>query len=895
MEQRSPPAANRLLHDYRHILYSGVAVAIVVVIAVAMLALLHFRQEAQSQVSVTTQNLAKSVEQTIEGVIDTIDVVLLASSDEISRQIASGHPDKQAITRFLAHQQQQLPHLDLLRATTETGATIYGLGVPSPPASNGDRDYFQLLRDNPHAGLVIAKPIVGKISKSWIWLMARRIDKADGSFAGVVYGSLFIDEIEKMLAKIDMQAGSVIALRDASLALIARKSFQATSPLAIGDTRLSNPFKEALSINADEGSYISDNSNADGVSRSYSYRRNPKYGFTVLVGIPADAGKEEWHRQIAVVSGLALALIVSSLIFALLIGRSWRRQEQYVASLEANENALREAQVIANLGHYYFDLRTDRWTSSDILDDIFGIDAGYLRDSQHWLELVDADFRNEMQAYLQRVIDERLAFDHEYRIVRPRDGQTRWVYGKGSLRLDPLGTPIALQGTIQDITVSKLAEEQIRNLAYFDALTALPNRRLLMDRLGQALIASNRTQEFGALMILDLDNFKALNDTQGHDTGDRLLVEAAQRIEACLRQEDTVSRLGGDEFVVMVEGLGQDETFAATQAEMIAEKIRAALSLPYSVKSNGESYQSTSSIGLTLFRGQGLAIDVLLKQADVALYQAKGAGRNTLRFFNLRMQEAIESRSALEAALRNGLQLQEFQLYYQPQVDQVGRLTGAEALLRWFPGGGEGVSPVRFIPLAEETGLIIPIGLWVLETACAQLRLWAESPVSSEFQIAVNVSARQFRQVEFVDQVRSCLERSGARPCLLKLELTEGVVLENVEEVISRMLQIKALGVSFSLDDFGTGFSSLSYLKRLPLNQVKIDQSFVRDIAIDPNDAAIVRAIIAMSKSLGIDVIAEGVESEAQLHFLHESGCTNYQGYLFGKPMPIGDWKQILS
>jgi diguanylate cyclase (GGDEF)-like protein/PAS domain S-box-containing protein len=449
---------------------------------------------------------------------------------------------------------------------------------------------------------------------------------------------------------------------------------------------------------------------------------------------------------------------------------------------------------------------------------------------------------------------------------------------------------LCLMGMGIDMTARKEAEERIWNLAYFDPLTNLPNRRLIMDRLGHALITSNRTAEYGALMILDLDNFKTLNDTKGHDAGDRLLIEVAQRIIAGVRSEDTVSRLGGDEYMVMLERLGTDETSAANQVEMVAEKIRIVLNQPYVLFRNGHAYHSTPSIGVTLFRGNELSIDALLKQADMALYQAKGAGRNAVRFFNPAMQATIESRSRMEAALRNGLQNNEFQLYYQPQVDQKGNSTGAEALLRWLSPDQEQIPPSQFIPLAEDTGLIIPLGLWVMQTACAQLRAWSENPGTRHLQISINVSARQFRQENFVAQVFDALKRSGANPALLRLELTESIVLENIDDVIMRMQQIKALGVTFSLDDFGTGFSSLSYLKRLPLDEVKIDQSFVRDITSDSNDAAIVRAIIAMSHSLGIEVIAEGVETETQLHFLKENGCMNFQGYLFGKPMAIGKW-----
>jgi diguanylate cyclase (GGDEF)-like protein len=395
-------------------------------------------------------------------------------------------------------------------------------------------------------------------------------------------------------------------------------------------------------------------------------------------------------------------------------------------------------------------------------------------------------------------------------------------------------------------------------------------------------------------MILDLDNFKNLNDTQGHDVGDHLLKEVAQRLLDIARQEDTVSRLGGDEYVIMVEHLGTDQIAAVNKAKIIAEKIHYELNKPYNLSPNRPPHHSTPSLGLTLFRGQETSVEVLLKQADVALYQAKGSGRNAFRFFNPEMQEAIDTRSELETAMRNGLQQQEFKLFYQPQIDHNAQLIGAEALLRWFPENLAPISPAEFIPLAEDTGLIIPLGLWVMQTACAQLNAWEGNPRTCNLQIAINVSARQFHQPNFFEQLRDCLQYSGANPAMLKLELTESVVLENVEDVISRMLQIKELGVAFSLDDFGTGFSSLSYLKRLPLDQIKIDQSFVRDVTIDSNDAAIVRAIIAMSHSLGMQVIAEGVETKEQHEFLKQNGCLRYQGYFFGKPMPIDEWVHIL-
>ncbi|MDY7548204.1 EAL domain-containing protein [Glaciimonas sp. CA11.2] len=445
----------------------------------------------------------------------------------------------------------------------------------------------------------------------------------------------------------------------------------------------------------------------------------------------------------------------------------------------------------------------------------------------------------------------------------------------------------------QEITERKDAEEKIWNLAYFDVLTKLPNRRLAMDRLDQALITSNGSMKYGVLLMLDLDDFKSVNDTRGHDVGDQLLVEVGRRIVSSLRLEDTVSRFGGDEYMVIIEGLETDKTLAVSLVETIADKIKIALNQPYTLNHVEYTRNLTTSIGAVLFRDNADTIDVLLKHADTALYEAKVAGRNTITFFNPAMQAALESRLKMENALSNGLQNGEFQLFYQPQVDQQGCLIGAEALLRWFTPEKKIVSPVHFIQLAEDTGLILPLGLWVMQTACTQLKTWSENPSTSNLHISINVSARQFHQPNFVEQVFDTLKCSGANPTLLRLELTESIVLEKINDVINRMRQIRALGVTFSLDDFGTGFSSLSYLKRLPLNEVKIDQSFVRDITSDPSDAAIVCAIIAMNKSLGIQVIAEGVETEEQLYFLLENGCTNFQGYLFGKPVAIDEWSDL--
>ena len=460
--------------------------------------------------------------------------------------------------------------------------------------------------------------------------------------------------------------------------------------------------------------------------------------------------------------------------------------------------------------------------------------------------------------------------------------------------LDADGQVTHYVGVFSDITLRKEADEKIYRLAFYDPLTGLPNRRLLMDRLQQAMASGARSQREGALLFLDLDDFKTLNDTRGHDIGDLLLIEVAERLRDCVRGGDTVARLGGDEFVVMLEDLSEDTQQAAAAARDVGEKVLAAINQPFDLQ--GVEYHGSSSIGISLFRGGGIGMDDLLKHADTAMYQAKASGRNTLRFFDPAMQAQLEMRAALADDLRQALPRRQFKLYYQIQVNEQG-VVGAEALLRWQHPERGLVLPMEFIPLAEETGLIVPIGAWVLQMACVQLKAWQTDPLTRHLQLAVNVSARQFRQPDFVEQVLDVLKKADVDPLRLGLEfeLTESLVLHDIDDSIGKMQALRNVGIRFSLDDFGTGQSSLSYLKRLPLDQIKIDRSFLCDVATDPNDAAIVRTIIGMADNLGLNVIAEGVETEQQRDFLERNGCHAYQGHLFGKPVPIEAFRGMVS
>jgi diguanylate cyclase (GGDEF)-like protein len=507
-------------------LYVGFSVVTLIAIGVAVWVLIHLRHEAENRAVTNLHNLAVSLEQTIEGKIDTLDMALLASTDEISHQTASIKPDQQSVTRFLIQQQKRVPHLDLLRATNEKGETIFGEGVPTPPASIADRDYFARLRDNPKAGLVISKPIIGKISQKWIWLFARRINKPDGSFGGVVYGSIFIDELSKMLAQFKIGQDGVIALRDAEMATVARNIFDAQDAKSIGDKRLSAPAQEAMKINTHEGTFLADTSAIDGFSRWYAYHHNARYGFTIFVGVPVSAVLDEWKFQAAFVVTILATFMLAAFAYLRQVRQAWIGHEQDTA---------------------------------------------------------------------------KLARLHEELIQQ---------------------------------------ELQVRQLAFYDPLTNLPNRRLLSDRLSQTMAASKRGGCYGALLFLDLDNFKPLNDMHGHRVGDLLLMEVADRIRSCVREIDTVARMGGDEFVVVISDINVDAVQSTKQAHMVAEKILSSLAEPYllRIKHQGKAEQfiehhCSVSIGIALFLNHEISEKDLIACADKAMYQAKLAGRNTIRFW----------------------------------------------------------------------------------------------------------------------------------------------------------------------------------------------------------------------------------------------------------------------
>ena len=529
-----------------------------------------------------------------------------------------------------------------------------------------------------------------------------------------------------------------------------------------------------------------------------------------------------------------------------------------------------------------------------------GTNSGWTETTRHELQfaqLAPGDYRLRVEAQDEDGVWSEHAAEFAFKVPTPWYGTWWFFTGLALLPVLVLGGFVRsrwsrLEKEKKEFNLLKEAHDEIKNLAFYDHLTALPNRRMLLDRLNQALVACAQNRRLRALLFIDLNNFKVLNDTLGHQTGDLLLQEAARRLTSSIREADTVARWGGDEFVVILGELSEDAEKSANLAETVAEKMLAILSEPYLLA--GRECRSGGSIGIAIFGKRNETADEVLQQADIAMYQAKNSGRNTARFFAPALQAAVNARAAMEADLHLAIQSDQFLLYYQPQVEN-GRVIGAEALLRWNHPQRGIILPGDFIPLAEETGLILPLGDLVLEAACKQSKVWRETHQSTPCSIAVNISARQFHQPNFVQSVLATLHRTGANARDIELELTESMLVANVEDIIAKMTELRSYGLRFSMDDFGTGYSSLSYLKRLPLDQLKIDRAFVQDILLDAKSGAIMQTIISLAVAMDVRVIAEGVETEEQRLLLARLGCHAFQGYLFSRPLPVNEFESLLS
>ena len=901
------PAPRRPTGTRRIIRWFGLAL-IVVIVAGAALAITALRnkeiEDWRRNLKSISGMLADNTSQTMFSAFLVLDAITerVQQAGVIDQAQFRAELASPAVHKMLQEKVRGLPQLEVATLVAANGDNInFSRSHPPPPINLAERDYFKAHQANTKLGDFISTAVRNKANGKWTFFISRRLNNAQGQFMGLVLVGLSVEALTQAYDRQvnNLGEGTSITLYRGDLTALARAP---RLDEVIGRVNATGSTHNNIAQQKADDAVVLVNtprrSTGQNVLRLSAVHKLDRYPLIVALVVPDSIFLAAWQRNAVLIAGLGLLGIAFVLAGIAMIARSTRQRELSEHELRESETMFQTMVDGAAAWEYWLwvDGSQHYMTPSALQFTGYSV-AEFERDPGLRSTIVHPDDRPLWDAYLAQ-----LSADCDHLSGKPLDlrivlksGALRWVDHSCRPVFGPAGEPLGRRATVRDITDRKAAEQEIRQLAYFDVLTGLPNRRLFLDRLGQALSATQRDRDFGAVMMLDLDHFKRLNDTRGHDVGDRLLVEVGRRLAATVRERDTVSRLGGDEFAVLIAGLGSVEPHAARNAERVAEKIHTALNLPYALDGGEADHRSSPSIGMTLFSGHAPGLDVLMKQADVALYQAKDAGRNAIRFFNPTMQATIDQRIALEGALRVALAQRQFQLFYQPQVNAAGERTGAEALIRWIDPVRGMVAPIQFIPLAEETGLIVEIGQWVMDTACAQLGRWADDDQTRALQMSVNVSARQFHQPDFVERVKASLASSGANPKKLMLELTESIVLDRVGDVIARMQQLHALGVMFSLDDFGTGYSSLSYLKQLPLDEIKIDRSFVRDLVDDSNDAAIVQAILAMSRSLGLRVIAEGVETEAQRVFLRRNGCTAYQGYLFGRPEPIEAWNLVAA
>lgn len=564
------------------------------------------------------------------------------------------------------------------------------------------------------------------------------------------------------------------------------------------------------------------------------------------------------------------------------ISRAYAAEKALIKS----QHRLEEAQRIASMGNWELDLATGEIWWSEELHRIFGMPSGVRPTYELCVQYLHPEDRTRVECAIETANRGGQPYNIEYRIIRP-DGMERVVHAVGETVYDQEGLAVLMRGTAQDITERKSTEQRLHHLAYYDDLTCLPNRTLFMDRLERAALEAKRHGRLLGLLCMDLDRLKQVNETIGHEAGDALIKSVAQRLLRCVREVDTVARMGGDDFAILLSELRDGQ-----EAAMVARKVLDSLQQPFLIRD--QELTMTAGIGVSIYPNDTDDIKTLLKNADAAMDYAKEHGRNNYQFYSVHMTAAVFERLMLESNLRKALERNEFELHYQPQINLAsGCMIGCEALLRWRHSELGLVSPMRFIPLAEDTGLIIPITEWVLRTACEQARRWREAGLPA-MRMAVNISSRHFREPGLVEMIEQVLLESGMPPDYLELELTESVIMEHTDAAVRTIGRLWALGVQLAMDDFGTGYSSLGYLKRFPMQVLKIDRSFIGDLTTDPADAALVRAIILMAHSLEMQVVAEGVETAQQLDFLRAEGCDFMQGYYFSPPCPSAEFEQLL-
>lgn len=865
-------------HSVLPALITTIVVLNMLVGAVLLYTLGESKQRKEAEVRAMVENLSLLLDQSITSSVREINLSLQLIGDQLERELRSGaRLEVERTMAAISQQQGRIAEIAELRVTDEHGMAVLGFGVTAQACTRcAGQSFFEEHRSGADLGLVASKLIQGEGGDTWMMVFSRRYNYPDGRFAGVVAAVVSSRQLELLLSGLKLGPHSIALMRDLDMRLAARVPPSAGMGGRIGSQGGSRELKDIVAAGARVESFYSART-ADGISRINAFRRLSLMPAFVVVGWGEEDYLAAWRDDMRKAGMLALLFLFVTTFAAWLL---WRL-------IGVNERANQRSRILlqnASDGIHITDLQCKVIEASDA----FCRMLGYPRSEIIGMNMSTWEARLTAAEALDAI--RKVHASGEVctleTLHRRADGEV-FPVELTSYPLELDGKPVVFHSA-RDISARKKSEAVVKKLAFFDPLTGLPNRRLLIERLETAVRSCAYHKGRGALLFIDLDNFKSVNDTAGHHQGDRLLQQVAEILLQCVRKDDSVARLGGDEFVAMLEGLNGETAAAVREAELVASKILHALRKTFRL-GNAE-YRGSASIGVTLFGDDPQeGTEEPLKRADLAMYRAKLAGRDAIRFFDPQMQAEVSRRAELDAGLWQALERQQFVLHYQPQILADGRVVAVEALVRWCHPERGMISPAEFIPLAEENGFIVPLGRWVLESACVQLARWASDPARAELAIAVNVSARQFRHEHFVGELIEILGRTGAPPSHLEIELTESALLDDVESVVAKMDAMKAMGVRFSLDDFGTGYSSLAYLKRLPLDRLKIDKGFVCDILVDPNDAVIARMIIVLAENLGLQVLAEGVETEAQREFLVQQGCNAYQGYLFSRPLPVAE------